>query len=345
MKWIIFVILIAFGSAPGNAVAQPTGCEVRGGGDANDCYNCQFIRDEHDVWDHENIVIRTLPEQVQEGPGAVEYHCTENTTASTLGTRATVTATESTSFSGGGSAGARVGVNVGLVADASFNINANTGNAQSVSNSVTLTRSQNNVSDCEGIGIETEYTTFKRTGTLTEYALVSYYECDCVVFGDGFVLEGALVTYQCYPRYIAARSDLVRSSLNVWVRAASFNPPRAPSEFSPSRCSYCADDDDGCDCSDDLDPDGDEDGDGTRNADDDRPYGYDGDDPDGDDDGDGTRNADDATPYGYDGDDPDGDDDGDGTKNSMDPTPNGGTLLPPVIFTLPHQLPIELRLE
>ena len=81
-------------------------------------------------------------------------------------------------------------------------------------------------------------------------------------------------------------------------------------------------DDGGCDCSDDLDPNGDEDGDGTPNGEDDTPYGYDGGDPDGDDDGDGTPNSDDATPYGYDGDDPDGDDDGDGIPNSQDPDPN-----------------------
>jgi len=102
--------------------------------------------------------------------------------------------------------------------------------------------------------------------------------------------------------------------------------------------------DNDCGCSDDLpadgDEDGDEDGDGILNADDDTPFGYDGDDPTGDADGDGIPNADDASPYGYDGNDPDGDDDGDGIKNSQDPTPNGEEpgLDPALIDALLNQI-------
>ncbi len=339
MKWKILIPLIAFGSAPGSAAAQPVGCEVRGGGDANDCYNCQFIRDEHDVWDHENIVIRTLPEQPVDGLIDTIYHCTEDTTINSLTASISVRSTESVSFSQGGSASANIGVNMGLVAGTAFGLSANSSGDQSITNVADVSATRNNVSDCQGVGVEAEYTIYARTGALAEYALVSYYECDCIVFGDGFVLEGALVTYQCYPRHIAARSDLVRGALTSWLRGASFFPPRAPSEYSTSRCSYCANG--GGD--EDLDPNGDEDGDGTSNADDDTPYGYDGDDPDGDADGDGIPNKDDPTPYGYDGDDPDGDDDGDGIKNSMDPTPNGETILPPVLFYLMPELPYELR--
>lgn len=305
----ILIFIICISACPSPALAQPIGdCVKRfGGNDLDaDCYGCQFIRDEHNVWDYEDPVIHTHSDRQQDGSGAVVYHCTQGTTIDRLTATVSTTATETLTFQTTGGGAGRIGLSALLVADASFGGHVTNGENSSVSSTATTSAMRENVPDCEGVGLESNYTKFTKTGSIREYQLVSYYICDCTIQG-GYVLSNALVVYYCQPRFINAMSDLVRTTSGIWLVGASYFPPRAPTSLSPSRCDYCEDgggggsgDDGPCGCSDDLDPNEDEDGDGIANGIDDRPYGYDGDDPDGDDDGDGIANKDDATPYGYD---------------------------------------------
>jgi len=217
MKFFIFIPML-FASFSSLSFGQPTGCEVVQGGylSNSDCYGCQFIRDEHNVWDYENPVIHTLPDQPTDGPGSVLYNCTEGTTIPSLTVQATVSASESLTFSESGSGGGRVGLSAILVAQGTFGLSASSGGNSSVTGSSTGQATRNNVSDCNGVGIETEYTRFQRTGYIREFALVSYYLCDCLT-SDGIIFEGVQVTYKCQPRLVHANSDLIRSTANVWV--------------------------------------------------------------------------------------------------------------------------------
>jgi len=222
-----------------------------------------------------------LPDQTAQGSGTVIYHCTENTTASSLSAQVDTTATETLNFSNTGGGSGRIGLSAIVVAEGSFGLSATNGTNSSVSSTVTARYIRENVPDCEGAGVESEYTRFNRTGSIREYSTVEEYLCDCVSFG-GYILEYALVVYYCQPRLVQANSSLVRSNAGTWLRVASFNPPTAPSAHSTSRCDYCDDDDNDdddptgpCGYSDDLDPYGDEDGDGIKNRMDPTPNGED----------------------------------------------------------------------
>lgn len=314
-----------------------------GGGPAEyECFGCQFVREDTNVWQQNSISHRVVSSVLKQGSSAIVYNCTEGSGTQTLTASATTTAIESLTVGSAGSLGARIGVSAVVVADASFGLNGSSGTSSTVSNSATLSVT-GVVSECNGVGLGTEYRLVTKAAWVTEYARIAEYLCDCNIdIGGGqyIVLDNVLVTYRCGGAVVRATGSTVQTESSAWLRGASFNPGRAPSIYSTSYCSWCSDDDpdggdgghddDSCGCSDDLDPNGDQDGDGIPNGQDDTPFGYDGDNPDGDDDGDGIPNKDDATPYGYNGNDPDGDDDGDGIKNSMDPTPNGDFNIWPI---------------
>ncbi len=295
----IFGILIPLSSV---VFGQPSGadCDILVGGRLNDmnCYDCQFIRSEHNVWDYQDPVVHTLPDSIVSGGGAVVYHCTPDTIRDRLVADTTITVSESLNFSESGSGGGRVGLSFVVIAEGSFGLTAGAGVASTVSVSPRLVAEREDVPDCHGVGIESEYTRFYRTGYIREFAMVSYYECDCIS-DYGITFRDIHVTYKCQPRLVHANSELVRSTAGVWLRAASFNPPRAPSVYSTARCNYCDQGGGGGEDEDDPDPDdGNQDDDGTG-GEDDTPY--DGDDPNGDDDGDGIPNCEDDTPDGNNG--------------------------------------------
>lgn len=268
--------------------------------------------------DPSSITSTTTALSTKTTPGNIIYNCRQDET--NLIARETVSVSESTTFSAGAAQEVNLGLNAIVTAGTKFGLNQNTGSAQIVTQQET-TGASALIQSCEGLGIQGEYKTYQKFASQQVYGLVSYYTCTCTVdFGGGnvAVFEDAPIKFLCFPQSVRAESTLAQDQLSVMLVSAAFDPPPAPADGSPSACDWCEDDG--------LDPDGDDDGDGTKNSEDDTPYGYEGDDPYGDADGDGVPNCLDPTPYGYDGNDPYGDDDGDGIPNCQDPTPYGDSV-------------------